>query len=393
MKSKVQNRVSTAAIYLGIAISVSGVQAVGPGLPNLQNHFGISDSHTLWTMSFYLFPGIIAAVPLGRLADSIGRMKLYAICLLVFGVASSAIPFAGTSWGVFLVIRVIQGSAVAGILPLSIILVAKQSKGSSIMKRQGARSASLQVAETLHPLIGGLLVAGAWFAPYLIGSLTIPIALTVFFLNFDDDYKRPKTDTPRESINILKSFSLMALVFGGFSRFFIKFVPLTSLGILLVNVHGHSVAFAGVALALSSFIGLFGTLSVGFFSKRYSPFEISVSTLLSLAGSLVLISLNGKALTVIFSVTVFGFSDGLFGTIQNSYVSIAVPNHMVGTFSGVVAMSRNTGKFLAPIAMGAMFTWASLPTAFAISGVFAGLSVLFLLPLRHFNAQLKDSTS
>lgn len=393
MKSHVQNRISTATIYLGSAISVAGVQAVGPGLPNLQNHFGLSDSHTLWTMSFYLFPGIIAAVPLGRLADSIGRMKLYALCLLVFGIASSAIPFAGTSWVIFLMIRVIQGSAFAGILPLSIILVAEHGKGLSIMKRQGLRSASQQAADTLHPLIGGLLVATAWFAPYLIGSLTIPIALTVFFLNFDDDYKRPKTDTPRESVHILKSFSLMALVFGGFLRFFVKFVPLTSLGILLVNVHGHSAAFAGVALALSSFVGLFGALSVGSFSKRFSPFEISVSTLLFLAGSLVLLSLNGNALIVIFSVTVFGFSDGLFGTIQNSYVSIAVPNHMRGTFGGVVAMSRNTGKFLAPIAMGAMLAWASLSTAFAISGVFAGLSVLLLLPLRHFNAQLKESTS
>ena len=77
MKDHVRDRLGTASIYLGSAFSVAGVQAVGPGLPNLQNHFQLSNSHTLWAISFYLFPGILFAVPLGKLADRVGRMKTY----------------------------------------------------------------------------------------------------------------------------------------------------------------------------------------------------------------------------------------------------------------------------------------------------------------------------
>lgn len=383
-----KNQISTVSIYLGSAFSVAGVQAVGPGLPNLQNHFRQSDSHTLWAISFYLFPGIIAAVPLGKIADRVGRMKIYAFCLLVFGLSSLIIPLAGFSWPLFLAIRVVQGTAFAGIFPLSIILVAQHGKGSSILKRQGLRSVSQQIADTVNPLIGGFLVAAAWYAPYLVGVSTIPVAAVVFFLGFDDDYRIDKRDEAVEKLKILGNLPLISIIFGGFFRFFVKFVPLSSLGILLVNQRGFSTVFAGFALALSSFIGIFGAVSVGKVSKYLSPFTISVVTVGFLSLSLLALSITGNAVAILIAVSIFGIADGLFGTVQNSYVSVAVPNHLRGTFSGIVAMSRNLGKFLAPIVMGVVLASASINTAFVVSGIIAALGLLLMPPLRHFNNQL-----
>jgi len=383
-----KNQISTVSIYLGSAFSVAGVQAVGPGLPNLQNHFRLSDSHTLWAISFYLFPGIIAAVPLGKIADRVGRMKIYGFCLLVFGLSSLIIPLAGFSWPLFLAIRVIQGTAFAGIFPLSIILVAQHGKGSSILKRQGLRSVSQQIADTVNPLIGGFLVAAAWYAPYLVGVSTIPVAAVVFFLGFDADYRIDKRDDAAEKLKIIGNLPLISIIFGGFFRFFVKFVPLSSLGILLVNQRGFSTFFAGFALALSSFIGIFGAVSVGKVSKYLSPFMISVVTVGFLSLSLLALSITGNAVAILIAVSIFGIADGLFGTVQNSYVSVAVPNHLRGTFSGIVAMSRNLGKFLAPIVMGIVLASASINTAFAVSGIIAALGLLLMPPLRHFNNQL-----
>ena len=393
MKDHVKDRFGTASIYLGSAFSVAGVQAVGPGLPNLQNHFQLSNSHTLWAISFYLFPGILFAVPLGKLPDRVGRMKTYGFCLLVFGCSSLITPLAGFSWQLFLAIRVLQGTAFAGIFPLSIILVAQHGKGSSVLKRQGLRSVSQQVADTVNPLIGGLLVAAAWYAPYLVGITTLPVAAVVFFLGFDEDYRSNKKDKAAEKLKIIGNLPLISIIFGGFFRFFIKFVPLSSLGIMLVNQRGFSTVFAGFALALSSFVGIFGALSVGKVSKYLSPFAISVSTLVFLSLSLIALSITGNVVAILIAVSVFGIADGLFGTVQNSYVSIAVPNHLRGTFSGIVAMSRNVGKFLAPIVMGLILATASISTAFAVSGVIAALGLLLMPPLRHFNKQLSQSIS
>jgi MFS transporter, ACDE family, multidrug resistance protein len=388
MNLRLKNAVDSTSIYLGSAISVSGVQAVGPGLPILQQHFGVSNSHMLWAMSFYLFPGIVAAVPLGKVGDRIGRMKLFATCLVVYGFASSVIPLTGISWPLFLATRVIQGSAFAGILPLSIVLVAEHGRGGSILKRQGLRSVVQQTADTVHPLIGGLLVTAAWYAPYLVGAAALPIGMILFFVRFDDDYKRSQSDSAAKKVQLRGNLPLIALIFGGFLRFFIKFIPLSSLGILLIVEYEFSTIFAGFALALSSFIGIFGALSIGTVSKYIAPFHISVISLSCLAVSLVATSLTDNPFLVILSVSVFGFSDGLFGTVQNSYVSVAVPNELRGTFSGMVAMSRNIGKFVAPITMGAVFARTSLSTAFVVGGVFTALSIALLPPLRFFDTRL-----
>ncbi len=271
MNSRFNQAVSYASIYLGSAVAAGGVQAVGPGLPNLQAHFDITDSKTLWAISFYLFPGIICAVPLGRTADRLGRQLVYASCLMVFGIASLSIPFSGTHWPLFLGIRVIQGVAFAGIFPLSIILVAESANGVSIMKKQGLRSVWHQTASTLHPLLGGVLATVAWYAPYLIGALAIPLAIFVFLGIEGPRVLRTTKAMARKRLNIFQNLPLVAIIFGGFITFFIKFIPLSGLAILLINVHGHTVMFAGIVLALSSFVGIFGALSVGFFCASLHP--------------------------------------------------------------------------------------------------------------------------
>ncbi len=391
MNPRFNQAVSYVSIYIGSAVSVAGVQAVGPGLPMLQEHFDVTDSKTLWAISFYLFPGIICAVPLGRVADRLGRQLVFASCLMVFGIASLSIPLSGTHWPLFLGIRVIQGIAFAGIFPLSIILVAESAKGVSIMKKQGLRSVSQQTADTLYPLLGGVLATVAWYAPYLTGALTIPLAIFVFLGIEGPRVLTTTKAVARKRLNIFQSLPLVAIIFGGFIRFFIKFIPLSSLAILLVNVHGQTVVFAGIVLAISSFVGIFGALSVGFFVRHYTPFQISLVTLLLIAGAVASLAFVTHPAAIVATVSVYGFADGLFGTIQNSYVSIAVPNELRGTFSGVVGMWRNIGKFAAPLAVSVILATASLPTAFLISGIFAALSVIAIVPLRHYNKVLLDS--
>ena len=108
-KFSLVNRTSSrvVSIYMGSAVAVSGIHAVGPGIPELQKHFGVSENQALWSLSFYLFPGMIAAIPLGRLADRVGRRHLYAVCLAVFGFMSLLVPLAGYSWPLFLGIRLV----------------------------------------------------------------------------------------------------------------------------------------------------------------------------------------------------------------------------------------------------------------------------------------------
>jgi MFS transporter, ACDE family, multidrug resistance protein len=378
------------SIYMGSAVAVSGIHAVGPGIPELQKHFGVSENQALWSISFYLFPGMIAAIPLGRLADRVGRRHLYAVCLAVFGFMSLLVPLAGYSWPLFLGIRLVQGIAFAGIIPLSIVLISDQGSRETLMRRQGHRSVVQQVADTVHPILGGILVVAAWHAPYLIGAATIPVA--ILLLTGMRDVKEVETSVKskvKQKIQYTKQ--LNALIFGGFVRFFIKFIPLSSLGVLLINTHDQPVVLTGFIIASLSLSGALGAISVNIGNRIFSASMMSHVTVFLIGLSLIIIAISDNIIIIVLAITLFGVSDGLFGTIQNSYVSVAAPSQLQGTLSGTVAMARNIGKFLAPLFTAMIISIVNLRGAFFVAGLLAMLSLVLLLPLNKYDHHFKEA--
>ena len=391
-KFSLVNRTSNRAfsIYMGGAIAVCGIHAVGPGIPELQEHFGVSENQALWSISFYLFPGMIAAIPLGRLADRVGRRYLYAVCLAVFGLISLLIPISGFSWPLFLALRLVQGIAFAGIIPLSIILVSDQGSRETLMRRQGHRSVIQQVADTVHPILGGLVVVFAWHAPYLIGATAIPFAV-LLLTGVKDTVVDPKNDSGKEPEKLIYTKHLVALIFSGFVRFFIKFIPLSSLGILLINTHDQPVVLTGFIISSLSLSGALGAIAVNFGNRFLSASMMSHITVFLIGLSLIIIATSDNILVIVAAITLFGISDGLFGTIQNSFVSVAAPNQLQGTLSGTSSMARNIGKFLAPLFMALIISVFSISGAFFIGGLLAILSLVLLLPLNKYDHYFNEA--
>ena len=375
---------------MGCAIAVSGIHAVCPGIPELQKHFQVSENQALWSISFYLFPGMIAAIPLGRLADRVGRRYLYAVCLAIFGCMSLLVPLSGSSFSLFLAIRLVQGVSFAGIIPLSIILISDQGSKETLMRRQAHRSVVQQVADTVHPILGGLLVVAAWHAPYLIGAATIPIS--ILLLTGMRDVKIFESSIKNKTQQKIKyTKQLNALIFAGFVRFFIKFIPLSSLGVLLINTHHQPVVLTGFIIASLSLSGVLGAISVTLGNRFFSASTMSHMTVFLIGFSLIIIAMSDNIIVIVSAITLFGISDGLFGTIQNSYVSVAAPSHMQGTLSGTVAMARNIGKFTAPMFAALIISISTLSGAFFIAGILAMLSLLLLLPLKNYDHHFNEA--
>jgi len=375
---------------MGCAIAVSGIHAVGPGIPELQKHFEVSENQALWSISFYLFPGMIAAIPLGRLADRVGRRYLYALCLAIFGCMSLLVPLSGFSWPLFLGIRLVQGVAFAGIIPLSIILISDQGSKETLMRRQGHRSVVQQVADTVHPILGGILVVAAWHAPYLIGAATIPISILLLTGMRDvKEFESGNKSKTQQKIQYTKH--LNALIFAGFVRFFIKFIPLSSLGVLLINTHNQPVVLTGFIIASLSLSGVLGAISVNLGNRFFSASMMSHTTVFLIGFSLIIIAISDNIFVIVSAITLFGISDGLFGTIQNSYVSVAAPSHLQGTLSGTVAMARNIGKFIAPMFAALIISISTLSGAFFIAGILAILSLLLMLPLKNYDHHFDEA--
>jgi MFS family permease len=85
----------------------------------------------------------------------------------------------------------------------------------------------------------------------------------------------------------------------------------------------------------------------------------------------------------------FGLGDGTLMVLQNALVSEAAPEEVRGGVVAVSGMSRNAGKLVAPLAMGALILVVSVPTSFALIGLVTWATVPLLRPVRRLDGLLR----
>jgi sugar phosphate permease len=76
--------------------------------------------------------------------------------------------------------------------------------------------------------------------------------------------------------------------------------------------------------------------------------------------------------------------------LQNALVTEAAPEGVRGGLVAVSGMSRNAGKLVAPLAMGALMLVVSAPAAFAIVGAAVCAAIPALIPLRRLDGLLRQ---
>ena len=117
------------AILAATLVTPMDVPLVSPLLPEIQAVSGVSESHAGLLITLYAVPGIVLAPVIGALADRIGRRYVLSGCLVVFGLAGTAIAFT-TEFRVALGLRLLQGFAAGSILSaLTMTLVGDRYHG------------------------------------------------------------------------------------------------------------------------------------------------------------------------------------------------------------------------------------------------------------------------
>ncbi|MEM0135639.1 MAG: MFS transporter, partial [Thermoplasmatales archaeon] len=127
---------------------------VVPALPVLSKFFDSSYSSLSWVLTVYLISGTVSAAIFGKLADVVGKKKVFVILALVYSVAVSFGGFA-TSLSEFIAIRAIQGLGM-GMFPVAFALLNDELPPRELPLAQGIISATFIVGASVG------LVVGAW---------------------------------------------------------------------------------------------------------------------------------------------------------------------------------------------------------------------------------------
>lgn len=196
-----------------MVIATLGTSLVNVLLPAIAGDFGVAIPSVQWVTLAFLLSSTTLIVPVGRLADTVGRARVLKIGLGVF-VLSSLVASLAPGLEVLIVARAVQGAGVAAMLSLPVALVRETVAKDQMGRAMGIIGASMASGMALGPALGGMLAASVlgWHGTVF---LLVPLGVASWLLL----RKLPAADAAtqqRKPVDVA-GLSLLTLVLAGYA--------------------------------------------------------------------------------------------------------------------------------------------------------------------------------
>ena len=130
--------------------------AINLGILQMALEFGVGQSSLNWVVTSYLLASAAFLLPFGRLADIVGRKKVFTVGMFFFALTSLACGFA-FSFPILIIFRVFQGIASAMIFGTSMAILTSVVPPKERGKAIGLSVAAVYIGLSLGPVLGGLI--------------------------------------------------------------------------------------------------------------------------------------------------------------------------------------------------------------------------------------------
>ena len=363
---------ATLSVYLGALLALTGVQLIAPAFPQLQLTYGLSDAAAGLITSTFLLPSIGSALAAGYLADRFGRRLIYTVALVIYGLAAP-LQLLVSSAEPFFAIRIVQGTAFGAILPLTMIILGDIVRGREQLRAQATRNLAMGFGDSLFPVLGGIIVAlGDWRSAIALQVLTIPLALLAWrTLPTAEEQQEARGGQDRTvGREVILSGPSVALQLSGFLRFLFKF-GLNAYLPLLLDRNGVPVGLIGIALGLASVLTIVVNFTATRFGQLRAPGLLNLMSLVGIGVAYLVLAMSTSFTLHLIALTLYGLFDALLGLVQNTYLVTRFDASERSIVTGWVGTSRNLGKAMAPVIMGAIIAGTDLRTTFITIGVIA----------------------
>jgi len=375
--------------------------AVNLALPSIGRDLNASAIELGWVISSFILSSAIFLLPFGRLADIIGRKKIFSTGIFLFTISTFLIIFSH-SVASLIVLRIIQGLSSAMIFGTSLAIITSVFQPGERGKAMGINITAVYLGLSLGPVIGGLLTQYfgwrsifAFLVPFGItslilikrkirtewaeasgekfdwrGSLIYGIALASFMYGFS---KLPSAS----GWICVASGLIMAIIFIVFEKNISN--PVFDIRLIISN---RVFAFSGIA----ALINYSATSAIGFFISMYLQYlkgfdartaglimiaqPIAMTLLSPVAGKLSdrknpgVIASTGMGMTaaglvllcfvrentpvyaIVLLLILMGIGFGLFSSPNSNAIMSSVEKRHLGVASGVVGTMRMVGQML-----------------------------------------------
>ncbi len=157
-----------ASVSVGAFMGQLDASIVTLATPAIERAFHVSLATASWVALSYLLVLVAAVVPIGRLADAVGRKMIYVYGFGLFTLASAACAFAPNILALD-VARVFQGVGAAMLQANSVALIRLAMPNGRVGRGIGVQAVAQALGLALGPSVGGLLVhLGGWRVVFLV---------------------------------------------------------------------------------------------------------------------------------------------------------------------------------------------------------------------------------
>jgi EmrB/QacA subfamily drug resistance transporter len=172
------------AVALGLLVSAQFVvmldtSIVNVALPSIQADLALGPAGLSWVVNAYVltFGGLLLLF--GRVADLLGRRRMFVAGSALFTVGTMLAAGAGGAW-LLVAGRVVQGAGAAALSPAAMSLLMLNFPGSQRARAMSAWGAASAVGGATGVLAGGLLTgAFGWSSVFLV---TVPVSMSAAVL-------------------------------------------------------------------------------------------------------------------------------------------------------------------------------------------------------------------
>ncbi len=396
-----RQRVALVAAASGGFLTPFMGSAVTIALPAIAVEFGLDAVALGWVTSAFLLAAAALLLPSGRLADIVGRRRVFVAGLTLFAV-STLLCAGASSGGALIGFRLLQGAAGALIFGTGTAILTSVYPPARLGRALGIAVASVYLGLSLGPVLGGFVTAWlGWRAIFLFTALLAAAvaalvttklhgewaeakgerfdligavlygaalaALTVGLVRISDSagailaaagvlglgvflawqarIRNPLLDLRLFRDNPVFTYSNLAALINYSATFGVTFL----LSLYLQLVRGRTVEAAGAILVVQPVVQSLVSPLAGRLSERIEPRIIASAGMGVIALGLFALTTVGESTTLavlLALLALLGFGFALFSSPNTSAVMGAVEPRVYGIASGILGTMRLLGQLL-----------------------------------------------
>lgn len=404
MEQKKYKWIALSCTSIGAFFSVLSGSTLMIALPVIMKDLNAGMAVVTWVLMGYMLSMTILVPAIGRIADMVGRKKLYVSGFALFTLASLLCGISQT--GVQLLIyRLIQSVGASFMVANSTAIVADAFPKQELGKAMGINSMIISIASIVGPVLGGFLISIGWRSifymnipigiagtlwaafqlregeiekkkqkfdfggalTFLTGMLSLLLALSVggfsgwkngivigllvlavillyLFIRIENRSDEPMLDLRLFKTRVL-AFAYASNLLNGIARGAVTFLLI----FFFQGVKGIDPITAGILLAPFAISMMVVSPVSGFLCDKYGARVLSSAGLLISAGGLfgmMFTTKNTSILELTVWMLIMGFGSGMFFSPNTSSIMSLVPADKRGIAAGVRTMANNAGSVL-----------------------------------------------